>query len=776
MPEHALARGTWLGEVPPVLQDLTFMEKMLIARMRHTCAFVQISTGMRKMKANVIAFENPTPKIYDILPPPIEDIQEVMAILFTGPAKPTLDDFKRTPVLVRRNPVFKALNWLRLNHDMPPVSVEYKERLTNKTPKGISDGVEDGECPFIDLETMTSTAMKSRVLAVGQSAHSKSIWNNPHLYPKLFPWLFPYGKGGIGDTMFSDDKHKRLLMMYHDKRFQRDPTFAFVAFSHIQVKASTSGTFLLADRKNFQAITQWLMNVNQSHIACYQIIRDLDHVAGKYMNNEIWSLIADKGAPSWYITLSPVDNQHPLDKHFIEIPLLDHKQRQSAAAWFFNFLVNLFIEEFLGCFYGNTSGYYGTVEQQGALSPQETKIINWLEACHTGDFFLDSKQEVWAAVDERSKNGDYVDPTLKLPAPPPPCCTAVHDNCPKCDDTKHWENEFRAEVDDLVICSNVHDCERARFPRKLYSTTEVDVDSGSLNIKKQLTYVMRCNTDVTSLSSGTAIKAIVLYISNYITKSSLKTHVVFDVICDIFAKSTDVLQSHLPEKEKARRLIGKIVNLLAVKLELRAPMLAMYLLGHPDHYTDHKFIPLYWTNFVNEVRKFWTPSNEDSEGSDNMIIVRQGGELHGFSPVMDYTLCNRELDHLCLYDWVHLCKQVQKCKSKKARDADTISNDYTNNRDDDAQEDMPTHKIPKNRYFFLDEHPFKKTHYLQKRKENEYLILNFVGGTLPRRDGGDREYYCCTMLTLFKPWRSSADLKESVQNWHEAFESYAFSS
>ncbi|PBK85073.1 hypothetical protein ARMGADRAFT_872141, partial [Armillaria gallica] len=103
---------------------------------------------------------------------------------------------------------------------------------------------------------------------------------------------------------------------------------------------------------------------------------------------------------------------------------------------------------------------------------------------------------------------------------------------------------------------------RARFPHKLYSTTQVDADSGALNIKKrepwintftpELTYVMHCNTDVTSLSSGTAIKAVVLYISNYITKSSLKTHVVFDVICDIFAKSTDVLQSHLPEKEKAQ--------------------------------------------------------------------------------------------------------------------------------------------------------------------------------------------------------------------------------
>ncbi|PBK85074.1 hypothetical protein ARMGADRAFT_1048107 [Armillaria gallica] len=217
------------------------------------------------------------------------------------------------------------------------------------------------------------------------------------------------------------------------------------------------------------------------------IIRDLDHVAGKvhgtattrrYMNNEIWSLIVDKGALSWYITLSPIDNHHPLylylagsDKNFIEIPLLDHKQRQclivnnpTAAARFFHFLVNLFIEEFLGCkgtkqsegFYGNTNAYYGTVEQQGrltlhlhillwiqgALSPQEVhdrildgtsdfqaKIVNWLEACHTGDFFMDSKEAVWASVDERSKSGDYMDPTLKIPAPPPPCCTAVHDNC-----------------------------------------------------------------------------------------------------------------------------------------------------------------------------------------------------------------------------------------------------------------------------------------------------------------------------------------------------------
>ncbi|KAK0439737.1 uncharacterized protein EV420DRAFT_1238572, partial [Desarmillaria tabescens] len=70
VPNNALVRGTWVGEVPKELSDLRFMECMLVARVQHTCTFVHISNGMRKMKANVIAFENPTPLIYKHLPPP----------------------------------------------------------------------------------------------------------------------------------------------------------------------------------------------------------------------------------------------------------------------------------------------------------------------------------------------------------------------------------------------------------------------------------------------------------------------------------------------------------------------------------------------------------------------------------------------------------------------------------------------------------------------------------------------------------------------------------
>ena len=79
----------------------------------------------------------------------------------------------------------------------------------------------------------------------------------------------------------------------------------------------------------------------------------------------------------------------------------------------------------------------------------------------------------------------------------------------------------------------------------------VDSKTGALNIKKGepwintftplVTYLWRCNSDVTSLLSGTAIKAIVAYISDYVTKPGLKTYSIFDAIRSVFNKSTEML-------------------------------------------------------------------------------------------------------------------------------------------------------------------------------------------------------------------------------------------
>ncbi|KAJ6456527.1 hypothetical protein C8R45DRAFT_801595, partial [Mycena sanguinolenta] len=48
------------------------------------------------------------------------------------------------------------------------------------------------------------------------------------------------------------------------------------------------------------------------------------------------------------------------------------------------------------------------------------------------------------------------------------------------------------------------------------------------------------------------------------------------------------------------------------------------------------------------------------------------------------------------------------------------------------------------------------------------------GGALPRSDKGDHEYYCMTMLTLFKAWRDPNDLKDNLSTWNQTFLEHRF--
>ncbi|EDQ98876.1 uncharacterized protein LACBIDRAFT_318602 [Laccaria bicolor S238N-H82] len=50
------------------------------------------------------------------LSPPLEELDEVLAVMFTGPCQPTKKDLQHTPLLVHRKQISKALEWLKLNH------------------------------------------------------------------------------------------------------------------------------------------------------------------------------------------------------------------------------------------------------------------------------------------------------------------------------------------------------------------------------------------------------------------------------------------------------------------------------------------------------------------------------------------------------------------------------------------------------------------------------------------------------------------------------------
>ncbi|KAF8572633.1 hypothetical protein K439DRAFT_1377995, partial [Ramaria rubella] len=51
-----------------------------------------------------------------MLPPHRDDIDEVMAFVYTGPIHPSQEDLRRTPFLVHHQKITAALEWLKLNH------------------------------------------------------------------------------------------------------------------------------------------------------------------------------------------------------------------------------------------------------------------------------------------------------------------------------------------------------------------------------------------------------------------------------------------------------------------------------------------------------------------------------------------------------------------------------------------------------------------------------------------------------------------------------------
>jgi hypothetical protein len=115
--------------------------------------------------------------------------------------------------------------------DGPPVVVDYHKSSGERDPETVAqndndleDGTSTGTCPFVvhsltgeqlvtkSLKALIAIAMdhmdkNRKVLAIGHDQEPQSIYHNPSLYPNMFPWLFPYGLGGIGSKTHKTTWH-----------------------------------------------------------------------------------------------------------------------------------------------------------------------------------------------------------------------------------------------------------------------------------------------------------------------------------------------------------------------------------------------------------------------------------------------------------------------------------------------------------------------------------------------------------------------------------------
>ena len=341
MPPMALANGLWVGNIPKELSDLTFVERLLVSRVRSNRCIVHVLKGGWKMRANAIMFPTPIPKLCNILPPHIEELDEVIAFMFTGIAQPTAEDMKRTPMLARRRYISAALEWLKINHsdyadvqisqenlklypeEGPPVTIDYKSSVINKHKEATSvfdmedeDGVQDGKCSFVvhgitgeNYSTLSKDATRAlalqhlikdqNILFVGHGTKPESMFKNPHLFPSMMPWLFPYGLGGIGNSKIigpmSSITQKKYLLMYHDKRFQTDPGFPLIAFNQEQIQQSSSAGFVTAEKPYFAEVAKRLVTLDKTV---------LDDITNRMMKGERVKPETEADS-SWLINVHP---------------------------------------------------------------------------------------------------------------------------------------------------------------------------------------------------------------------------------------------------------------------------------------------------------------------------------------------------------------------------------------------------------------------------------------------------------------------------------------
>ena len=232
------------------------------------------------------------------------------------------------------------------------------------------------------------------------------------------------------------------------------------------------------------------------------------------------------------------------------------------------------------------------------------------DLCNSG-FMTGDEASVKTASKQCSADPTYVDPMRTLPTPPPSKGSHLNSKCRFQEKVTTWFKTFKEEVDTILYKSNHHSCSRggckknkhksckACFPHEIRATTEVSSSDGYIELRHLdemmntfsyiTTFLFWCNTDVTSLLSGTAIRAVIAYVTDYISKSPLKMYGMLESVKTVFDHRTDLINGSKERGEKARKLVTAIVNSMTTKMEIGSPMASAYLLGQPDHYTSHKF-------------------------------------------------------------------------------------------------------------------------------------------------------------------------------------------
>jgi hypothetical protein len=277
---------------------------------------------------NVCAHEMNLVSTADKLPRTPQDINGSISVVFIGPEKFKADVIHKL-FRIRRNKVWVFLCWLKFtaknplyadiplsddnllqfseNEDVLPgiydriihdvhsnsrqVFEEESAGIDNRPAADLVDsadgepvfflenmGVSDPECDNISGNVATASALRNMFIRRDRDPNEPDLilhhshqavpeYQNPSLFPGMYPTLFPYGIGGFEvarSVKISFEVQANYLLDVCDRNVRYHHSFLFVVFNMLQRRRAHLRTYMLVQQDRFDNLARMLHTLDHS--------------------------------------------------------------------------------------------------------------------------------------------------------------------------------------------------------------------------------------------------------------------------------------------------------------------------------------------------------------------------------------------------------------------------------------------------------------------------------------------------------------------------------
>ncbi|KAK3932312.1 LOW QUALITY PROTEIN: ATP-dependent DNA helicase [Frankliniella fusca] len=327
------------GEVPKELQDLTYIEKQLIARVHSVISLYKFKKCQYNYRGQVINFSQDVQSVADKLPHLVSDLNNVVVVKLTEAV--TVHDF-----FVRKGKVLDALVWLKdHNPSYSDIIIDYENLDTLPTDgcvysdlkhsvnfhndDDVGDDFEnedDSDLVFTHVPDVLNSSLKKSFnnLLIWPSLGTTPIneFSSPSYISMCFPHLFPYGKA---DYTVARPHKVRLsdyvqhLLLYKDGRFSKDERFRyFIMNSEMRWNSLNIGNVYVKKNSIFSKMT--IVQLKDYFKKNPWIADQIMHFGSRirttksYWNSrcsELLDMVNQLGTPTVFFTLSSADYHWP---------------------------------------------------------------------------------------------------------------------------------------------------------------------------------------------------------------------------------------------------------------------------------------------------------------------------------------------------------------------------------------------------------------------------------------------------------------------------------